>query len=81
MKILGINFGSSEIADVQNLDKKPRERRKVVKQIVTRELTRTAQTIKKWREWTDAAESKHNPNRVELYRLYKDVVLDAHLTS
>lgn len=44
-------------------------------------INRTRQDIATWRNAVNQAESLTYPNRQELYRLYKDVVLDAHLTS
>lgn len=66
---------------VDNVSKPIPQRAKVVSQIVKREITRSNQNIKKWRTATIQAESIINPNRAELLTIYKDVVLDAHLTS
>ena len=44
-------------------------------------LYRTRQDIATWRRAVNAAENIHAPNRTELYRLYKDVMNDAHLTA
>lgn len=44
-------------------------------------LTSTRQDILSWRNAMQAAESIHYPNRTQLYRLYKDVVLDAQVTA
>lgn len=84
MKILGINFGSktSEIQQVENVSKSvPQGANIRQKVVIDRELYRSAQNIAKWRNATTTAESVINPNRTELLRIYKDVVLDAHLSS
>lgn len=44
-------------------------------------LIRSRQDISTWRNAVIAAESIQFPNRYELYRLYKDVLNDAHLSS
>lgn len=44
-------------------------------------LTRTTQDIGKWRSALNSAENVIYPNRTELYRIYKDIMLDAHLSS
>lgn len=45
------------------------------------DLQRVRQDIKRWRTAIIYAESKSNPNRVELLRCYKDALLDAHLSA
>lgn len=44
-------------------------------------LSRTRQDIAKWRIAVITAENEDNPYRVELLRLYKDVVTDTHITA
>jgi phage gp29-like protein len=82
MKILGFNIGNNtESLSVENVEKKPKRRTKVIKTVIQREWTRTQQNVEKWRQQTIIAESKQNPQRVELYNIYRDVVLDAHLSG
>jgi len=83
MKLFGINFGTTteQINEVENVSKNVLPRTKVINKIVERELSRSAQNVKKWRNATITAESKLNPNRLSLLEIYKDVVLDAHLSS
>lgn len=82
MKILGFEINrNKEIEQVENVVKRPRENVKVIKKIVERELTRSSQDVSKWRTATITAESKLNPNRNSLLQIYKDVILDAHLSS
>jgi hypothetical protein len=64
-----------------NVSKNVPEYLKVIQKVVKRELTRTSQNIQKWRSATISAESILNPNRVKLLEIYKDVILDAHLSS
>lgn len=44
-------------------------------------LSREKQNIATWRSALINAESIHYPNRTELYRCYKDTMIDAHVTS
>lgn len=81
MKIFGIEIGGKKGDDIVDVSKKPAEQLKVLKKVLKRELTRSSQDVGKWRSATTVAESEINPQRVELYRIYKDVTLDAHLSS
>lgn len=83
MKIFGINIGNepTDVQQVENVSKKITTQTKVVSKVVERELSRSAQNVKKWRSALITAESKLNPNRLSLLEIYKDVVLDAHLSS
>lgn len=83
MKLFGLNIGSKaeQLNDVENVSKSIKPRMKVVSKVVERELSRSAQNVKKWRNATITAESKLNPNRLSLLEIYKDVVLDSHLSS
>ncbi len=42
---------------------------------------RSKQDIRKWRQALTMAESIENPVKAQLYNLYRDVVIDAHLSS
>ena len=75
------DFLKSKPVEVDNIDKKINERIQVIEKVIQREYTRTNQNISKWRQQTIIAESIHNPQRAELYNIYKDVVLDGHLTG
>lgn len=82
MKIFGINIGNNnESKDVQNVTTSIPNRAKVKSQVVKIDLGRANQDVGKWRNATKVAESVTNPNRVQLYTIYKDVVLDGHLSS
>lgn len=45
------------------------------------QLQRMQQDLKNWRTATITAENIINPYRIELYRLYKDILLDAHISA
>lgn len=84
MKIFGynINFNKVQNAAPVHQDKPLPEKAIITKKISYQNtLARTKQDIATWRSALQSAESLQYPNRAELYRLYKDVVLDAHLTS
>jgi len=82
MAIKDIFSGKETFKSIFNVDKKLPEEADVTKKIkAPRALYRTRQDIATWRSATLAAESITHPNRTQLYRLYKDVDLDAHLTA
>ena len=82
MKIFGIQIGKeNEIQNVENVSKKVNENVKVTSKIINREMSRSSQDVGKWRSATLLAESLLNPNRYNLYQIYKDVVLDSHLSA
>lgn len=79
MKIFGYNL---ELSKVQNIDKKLPEKGNVTNAIkIQQTLYRTRQDIGTWRSALTQAENIQYPQRQNLYRLYKDVVMDAHLTA
>lgn len=88
MKILGYEFNFNTkpidvpVVNAGNSDEIPKEK-SIIRNTITYEqtLTRTRQDISTWRAAMLQAESIIHPNRTELYRLYKDVVLDSHLSS
>lgn len=53
----------------------------VVNQIDLRQIVRQSLDINRWRQAIQAAENIQNPQRRQLYEIYADIVLDAHLTS
>lgn len=77
MRIFGydINIGKAQNAD-SNLSPKAYLPGKIT---VPNSLFRTRQDIERWRSALQSAESPLFPNRTELYRLYKDLVFDAHV--
>lgn len=82
MKLFGNLFGQkSEIQSVENVSKKVNESVKVTSKVINREMARSSQDVGKWRSATILAESILNPNRYNLYQIYKDVVLDSHLSA
>ena len=61
---------------------KPNKRKDIRKKISAHEHTyRIRQDIGIWRDAVNSAESITNPQRTELLRTYKDVILDSHLTA
>lgn len=77
MEILGIHIPFTKVANAEAPKAKDIRRKITFEQT----LHRTRQDIATWRSALLQAESLHYPNRQELYRLYKDIVLDAHLTG
>ena len=53
----------------------------VVADIVIRNVDRSMKDVRSWRNALENASSVHYPNRVRLYDLYEDVMLDGHLTG
>jgi phage gp29-like protein len=68
------------LANVQ--DQKVPEKAKVINKIpFVQTLWRITQDISTFKVALLRAENRHAPNRTELYRLFKDVMLDAHISS
>ena len=74
-------FKSTKVADVVNVDKKKPAGSDLITRIQPSQLVRSNSDVKKWRTALQIAESTIRPDRTELIRIYKDVVLDAHLSS
>jgi hypothetical protein len=66
---------------VENLDRKKPKSAKVGSTIQEQQVFRARQSILNWRRALTCAESVHLPNRLELVRIYQDIILDAHLSS
>ena len=64
-----------------NFSKPRRKGNDISKKIVSQNLTRIRQDVRRWREANLSAEIEGSYNRTELYRLYKDVVLDSHMAA
>lgn len=80
MNILGLNIGFSKVQDVSK--ERPADaniRRHIQKP--QQQVYRIRQDIQKWRNAIATAENYFNPQRYNLYQVYTDVVLDAHLTA
>lgn len=54
---------------------------KVTEQMVLRSVNRTKKDVGTWRTAIISAESVYCPNTVQLYDLYTDILLDAHLSG
>jgi phage gp29-like protein len=57
------------------------DKKRLSGQIRQQQLTRSRQDIQDYRNALQAAESLVSPNRQQLYRLYKNIEMDAHLSS
>jgi phage gp29-like protein len=83
MRIFGLEIkqAAQTNVNVENVDKKNIWDifRRTVKKPIT--LHRISQDIGRFKNAVLYAEEVSNPQRSELYRIYKNVVLDAHLTS
>lgn len=79
MELFGLHIPFTKVNNVtNNLPPKANISRKIT---FEQTLHRTRQDIATWRSAVLQAESLQYPNRQELYRLYKDIVLDAHLSG
>lgn len=68
------------IGRVQNA--KPAEHAgQVLTKLIRTQLIRSRSEIKDWTTATNMSESLLNPNRMELIRIYNNVVIDSHLSS
>lgn len=56
-------------------------RRSVSSRIVEHQVTRLRSDLASWRRALSMAEQLVNPDRTELYRLYREAVIDLHLSS
>lgn len=78
-----IPFTNIEINNVSNkkAERKRRDMADIIKRIKQTQLNRTREDVQKWRSALDRAESLFLPDRTDLNRIFKDITLDAHLTS
>lgn len=53
----------------------------IVADIVIRNVDRSMKDVRSWRNALENASSVHYPNRVRLYDLYEEILLDGHLTG
>jgi len=74
-------FKSTRVADVVNVDKKKPAGSDLITRVTQSQLVRSSQDVKKWRDALSAAESATKPQRIDLIRIYKELILDAHLSS
>lgn len=79
MKILGLQIPFTKVQDISvNMPKNSDIRKRIT---APTQLYRSRQDIGTWRSAVQAAESIINPQRYQLLKVYKDIVLDAHLTA
>ena len=86
MKLLGFKIGKensqSEMnLNVDNFNRKKPKSAKVGSTIQAQQVFRARQDIKRWRNAISQAEQIGTPNRIELVRIYRDIILDGHLSS
>ena len=84
MKILGYTIGKTseiEVPQIVNFDKKKPKKARVGSTIQEQQVFRARQEVKNWRNAITQAEAISTPNTLELVRIYKDIVLDGHLSS
>ena len=74
-------FKSTKVADIVNVDKKKPAGSDLITRVTQSQLVRSSQDVKKWRDALSAAESVTKPQRIDLIRIYKELTLDAHLSS
>ena len=80
MQIFGYTIPFTGVSDIS----KPQPEEANVRRHIQKpqqQVYRSRQSIQTWRNALTAAESIQNPQRYYLYQIYKDVVLDAHLTA
>lgn len=70
---------AAKVEDVSR--KKPRKAKITEETIVDQMIVRSKENIKTWREATQSAESVHHPDRNPLMKVFRDIEIDAHLTS
>ena len=90
MKIFGFNISKSSTSTVENganasmedLKRKDAKRRKNLQDEIRKQtLHRIKANINKWLMARRMAESIENPNNTEKERVYKDILVDSHLTA
>lgn len=80
-KVLGHDVKLGGPNNVVNISKQKPRKSVINNKINIIQLLRQKEDILKWRNAIQFAESVLNPNRTELVRIYKDVILDAHMDS
>tara|TARA_R110000744_G_scaffold9253_4_gene29877 strand:- start:2078 stop:3355 length:1278 start_codon:yes stop_codon:yes gene_type:complete len=78
-----IPFTNIEIGKIENkaVTRKRRDMADIIDRIKKTQLVRAREDVKKWRDALNRAESHHLPDRGDLIRIFKDITLDAHLSS
>ena len=80
MKIFGREVQFGRVQDVSKSQPEDSNLRRFIQKPV-QQIIRIRQDIQRWRNSLQIAESVINPQRWQLIQVYKDVVLDAHLTA
>lgn len=71
----------SKLNNIKNIDVAQPVQTNIIKKISEQYINREKENIKKWRDATESAEDVIMPDRADLMRIYRDVVLDAHVSS
>lgn len=74
-----IPFTNIEIGKFLNLDQSKPDANEVFAKITQTQLTRSREDVRKWRNALTSAESITKPSRNDLFRIYREIELDAHL--
>jgi len=80
MEVFGIHIPFTNVQDASKQMPEQSDVRRFISK-PQQQVYRIRQDIQKWRNAVTVAESLINPNRYQLYQLYKDIVLDAHLSA
>jgi hypothetical protein len=69
------------LSNIKNVDVPQPVQTKLIEKISVHYINREKENIKKWRDATERAEDVLMPDRADLMRIYRDVILDAHVSS
>lgn len=72
---------NKQVAQAPKQPTKIMKREGYVSKIVPKAVSRTRADIETWQKALKAADNIERPRRARLYNLYKDILIDAHLTS
>jgi len=69
------------LGKIENVDKPQPTRTAITEQIIARQQFRQVEDVRKWRIALQMAEDPDIPSRHTLIRIYKDVILDGHISG
>lgn len=72
---------NNRFTQIQNVSKGQPGEATIAKQLVMRQLVRSADDMEKWSVALRIAESVESPDRTELQRIYKNMEIDGHITG
>lgn len=76
-----VPYTNITIGKIKNVDKPQPTRTQITEQIIARQQFRQVEDVKKWRIALQMAEDPDIPSRHTLIRIYKDVMLDGHISG